>query len=86
MIWAIIPVRKKIKILRENELLKKKKGWFGGGGTELTQSEQKELEGFIESAFEGEQSIRSPNNLFFKIDLKIKGGNFTFIDRKTCKE
>jgi hypothetical protein len=36
MIWAIIPVRKKIKILRENELLKKKKGWFGGGGTELT--------------------------------------------------
>lgn len=30
LMWALKPVRKKVKEARERELKKKKKGWFGG--------------------------------------------------------
>ena len=38
-IWALGPIKKKVQAIRENEIKKKKGGWFSKSG-ELTEGEQ----------------------------------------------
>lgn len=82
---ALKPIKKQVKVARERELKKKKKGWFGGE-YQLTEEELRALEDFVEDTEEVQDKERPASCPFFSLSLLINGGIFSFFDHKDKEE
>lgn len=56
--WELKPIKNKVKVIREQEIKKKKGGWFSRGPDELSKEERDELQKYIDESFDGEKYRR----------------------------
>lgn len=80
--WALGPIKRKVKAVREMEIKKKKSGWFSRGDNELNEQEQAELQNFIDASFEGEKSVRLPGFLLFSVNAEFKGARMVLVEHR----